>query len=253
MSLARALTKRIRREEPAVTTSPNGQIRYAPGTIRREMISSPTELLSTTNVQALTAPDIAARSVSAKSSSSSVGSSIHSDFSTIDRGFLNATDDSFTDISSPGTPLTPPSEHSKDFFNTKPITTTALLKSEPTPSTPAVPMRSASHSKQAHVEMSRNKSVQRRTPPPENIDKLMVRNSAEMFGPPPQDHPFGRELAKVNETAEDFGAITAILEEEEQELVSKGLYKFSVDDYINEIMDLYRGGVFEDNLSNPWL
>ncbi|RMZ89709.1 hypothetical protein DV736_g3060, partial [Chaetothyriales sp. CBS 134916] len=253
MSLARALTKRIRREEPAVTTSSNGQIRYAPGTIRREMISSPTELLSTTNVQALTAPDISARSMSAKSSSSSVGSTIDSDFSTIDRGFLNATDDSSIDLSSPGTPITPPGEHSKDFFNTKPISVPALLNREPTPSTPIVPMRSASHSKQAHVEMSRNKSVQRRTPPPENIDKHIIRNSAEMFGLPSQDHPFGRELAKVNEVAEDFGATTAVLEEEEQELVSKGLYKFSVDDYISEIMNLYHGGVFEDKLANPWL
>ncbi|RMZ80249.1 hypothetical protein DV738_g2752, partial [Chaetothyriales sp. CBS 135597] len=253
MSLARALTKRIRREEPAVTTSANGQIRYAPGTIRREMISAPTELLSTTNVQALTAPDINPRSVSAKSSSSSVGSSVDSTFSTIDRGFLNSTDDSSIDIPSPSSPLTPLSEHNKEFFNMKPIPAPGLLSGEPTLSSPAVPMRSPSHSKQAHVEMSRNKSVLRRTPPPESIDNLVVRNSTEMFGPTSQDHPFGRELAKVNEVAEDFGAIAAILEEEEQELATKGLYKFSVDDYINEIMDLYHGGVFEDNLANPWL
>ncbi|RMD43539.1 hypothetical protein DV735_g1537, partial [Chaetothyriales sp. CBS 134920] len=239
MSLARALTKRMRREEPAVTTSSNGQIRYRPGTIKREMISAPTELLSTTNVQALTAPDIPSRSVSAKSSSSSVGSSIDSTFSTIDRGFLNANDDSSIE---PSSPLTPHSEHGKDFFNMKPIPAPGLLNGEPALSSPAVPMRSP----------SRAKSVQRKTPPPMSIDNLVVRNSTDMFGPSSQDHPFGRELAKVNEVAEDFGALAAILEEEEQELVNKGLYKFSVDDYINEIMDLYHGGIFEDSLSNPW-
>jgi len=63
-------------------------------------------------------------------------------------------------------------------------------------------------------------------------------------------HPFTKELAKVNEVAEEFGSMTMVLDEEEQEMMSKGLQKFSVSDYIQEIS----GGVFEDQLGlNPWI
>ena len=92
------------------------------------------------------------------------------------------------------------------------------------------------------------------TPPPDSIEKHTIRNSADMFSPQPDDnHPFGRELAQVNEVAEEFGAVKTVLHEEEQELLSKGLCKFSVDDYISEIVGLYGGGVFENRLANPWL
>lgn len=95
------------------------------------------------------------------------------------------------------------------------------------------------------------------TPPPDSIEKPVVRTSLDMFSSRVEDsHPFGRELAKVNEIAEDFGAATTVLDEEEQELLNKGLCKFSVEDYINEISGLYGGGVFEDRLgplANPWL
>jgi len=68
-------------------------------------------------------------------------------------------------------------------------------------------------------------------------------------------HPFGKELAKVNEVAEEFGFSTARLIEEEQDLLSKGLMKFGVKDYLEEIEGLY-GGVFEGKLgplANPWI
>lgn len=78
----------------------------------------------------------------------------------------------------------------------------------------------------------------------------------DIFSPNPNsDHPFGKELAKVNEVAAEFGATSAILDEEEQEILSKGLHKFSVDDYINEIVGLY-GGVYDGKLgpmANPWM
>jgi len=67
-------------------------------------------------------------------------------------------------------------------------------------------------------------------------------------------HPFGRELAQVNETAEEFGATARMLDEEEQEIMSKGLCKFGVEDYLDEIAGLY-GGIFEDKLGSmakPW-
>jgi len=68
-------------------------------------------------------------------------------------------------------------------------------------------------------------------------------------------HPFGKELAQVNEVAEEFGLSTARLVEEEQDLINRGLMKFGVNDYLQEIQGLY-GGVFEDKLgpmANPWI
>lgn len=68
-------------------------------------------------------------------------------------------------------------------------------------------------------------------------------------------HPFGKELAQVNEIAEEFGATARLLDEEEQEMMSKGLCKFNVEDYLDEIAGLY-GGIFEDQLGSmakPWI
>lgn len=68
-------------------------------------------------------------------------------------------------------------------------------------------------------------------------------------------HPFGKELAQVSEVAEEFGATARILEEEEQEILSKGLHKFGVEDYLDEIAGLY-GGIFDGKLgpmSKPWV
>lgn len=94
------------------------------------------------------------------------------------------------------------------------------------------------------------------SPPPTAIAESAASNSGGLLnsasGPA---HPFGRELAQVNEVAEEFGATSAVLDEEEQEILNKGLCKFGVDDYINEIAGLY-GGVFDGHLgplANPWV
>lgn len=60
----------------------------------------------------------------------------------------------------------------------------------------------------------------------------------------------------MNEVAEEFGGTTRRFDEEEAILVSKGLKKFSVDDYLVEVNDLY-GSIFDDQLgpisAGPWL
>lgn len=59
-------------------------------------------------------------------------------------------------------------------------------------------------------------------------------------------HPFGAELAQVNELAEEYSQKdVAIWDEEEQYLVSNGFQKFGVEDYVTEIQGLF-GGVFDD-------
>lgn len=61
---------------------------------------------------------------------------------------------------------------------------------------------------------------------------------------PDVDHPFGAELEQVNELAEEIGARNVmIFDEEEQYLMSHGLLKFRVEDYVDEIQGLF-GGCF---------
>jgi len=51
-------------------------------------------------------------------------------------------------------------------------------------------------------------------------------------------NPFGLELAKVSELAEEYGGgrdNVAIVDPEEQDLISRGLFKFCAEDYMNEI------------------
>ncbi|KAA8570323.1 hypothetical protein EYC84_002626 [Monilinia fructicola] len=55
-------------------------------------------------------------------------------------------------------------------------------------------------------------------------------------------HPFGNELAQVTEIAEEYGITKetlAVVDEEEQELLSRGLFKFRAEDYMSEIQGLF--------------
>jgi len=91
------------------------------------------------------------------------------------------------------------------------------------------------------------------SPPPTAIGQPALRTPVDRSLASP--NPFSKELAQVNEVAEEFGATARLLDEEEQEIISKGLRKFGVEDYLDEIAGLY-GGVFEGKLgpmSNPWI
>lgn len=237
MSLVRNFTRRARAHTRGEEIPRSCSVKYQPGTINRAKISMPTELLSTTNVQALQAPDIRRTSADTPDSSSE---SIHSDdLSSIDKGFNSSVSDL-----SPITPSTPfaDSINEKDFFASKPLITSAA----PVPSTqgnPTLPKRAPSHSKHAHELISRENTYKRSmSPPPTSITEQVSEPS----------HPFGRELAKVAEVAESFAA-PKIVDEEEEEMMSKGLHKFSVNDYLAEITGL-SGGVYEDKITlNPWI
>lgn len=70
-------------------------------------------------------------------------------------------------------------------------------------------------------------------------------------GKPEPGHPFGKELEKVNEIAEEFGIReVGVLDEDEEYLACRGLLKFGAEDYMMEIQDLL-GNVFEDSLLPP--
>lgn len=55
--------------------------------------------------------------------------------------------------------------------------------------------------------------------------------------------------------AEEFGGVSALLDEEEQDLRMKGLLRFGAEDYVNEISGFW-GDVFDERLSelaSPWI
>jgi len=104
--------------------------------------------------------------------------------------------------------------------------------------------------------LARKRSISRMSPPPTTLaGPTVVRNSVDFFTTAEAGHPFGPELAQVNEVAEEFGLTNMDLAREEQELLSKGFMKFDAVDYMQEIDGLF-GGVFEGKLgpmANPWV
>lgn len=71
-------------------------------------------------------------------------------------------------------------------------------------------------------------------------------------------HPFGHELAQVSEIAEEYGISKerlVVVDEEEQELADRGLFKFTATDYISEIQGLFLNA-FSDSqpkMSAMWI
>lgn len=102
---------------------------------------------------------------------------------------------------------------------------------------PVVPKRAVSHTKSASLQRSASRMSTKTS------SASMARSSINMFSAhveTVEPHPFGNELAQVSELAEEFGAKkNMIVDEEEQELVSRGLLKFRAEDYLNEIHGLF--------------
>jgi len=68
------------------------------------------------------------------------------------------------------------------------------------------------------------------------------RSSFDMFrGDVDPEHPFGKELEKLTEVAEEFGDVirTAETQEDMDWMQQKGLAKYCADDYLAEIRPLF--------------
>lgn len=82
-----------------------------------------------------------------------------------------------------------------------------------------------------------------------------------MFSPNSEatEHPFGNELAQVSELVEEYGKSAErlpIVDEEEKELLSKGLFKFRAEDYMSELQDLITstfGDLPKPQMSAMWI
>lgn len=226
-----------------------GQVKFNAGTIKRGNISAPVELLSTTNMLAYNAPDL-------HSATSSSTSSLQSP----DDSELSFSHQSF------GSQITTPDDSPIDsnpvpsYFPKRSATITSHPRSSTSTSSsteaPLVPKRALSHTKRSHQELARKRSLSRLSPPPLNSSRSgpALRTTQDFFQPEP--HPFGKELEQVNEVVEEFGGGHRVLDEEEMLLHNKGLKKFTVNDYLVEIEDLY-GSIFDDQLgpigTTSWL
>ncbi|MCJ1437382.1 hypothetical protein MMC27_006769 [Xylographa pallens] len=255
MSLARALTKRYRSHEtssaPPPTPGRAASTRKFDRNFDRNQISLPIELLSTTNVLAFTAPDL--HDLHNLNNSSSASSATSFDDSSSSRAASSS-----SSISSPDTPsrecspVTVEPNHLSTYFEVPSKARSSVGSHQSTTSVdadaPAIPSRAMSHTKKTHQALARERSQSMiRTPPTSLLPTSAPRSSLDMFSiKPDANHPFGAELAQVNELAEDFGVqdIT-VWDEEEQFLMEHGLQKFTVDDYVNEIQGLF-GGIFDD-------
>ena len=233
MELARAFTTRKRNISDSSRFEPKraASMRRA-GTIKRSAISAPLELLSTTNVLAFKAPNI-------------YGSSDNESEGSIT--FSTSTRATTPDNDSPS-PVEP--NHLSSYFANPNRSASAESKDPNACDSPTIPQRMPSHTKKSHQLAARKRSIQQTVQPPVEIHTLAAtQNSVEMFTQNPEaDHPFGAELTKVNELAEEIGARDVlILDEEEQYLMSNGFCKFGAEDYVEEIM-----GLFGCSYNNPF-
>ncbi|KAA8643597.1 hypothetical protein EYZ11_012804 [Aspergillus tanneri] len=250
-TITRAFTKRHKRPEvSAPMPYREGQVKFNSGTIKRGNISAPVELLSTTNMLAYNAPDLHSAS---SSSNSSLQSADESEMSFAHQSFGSA-------ITTPDD--SPVESHPmQSYFPKRSATVTSHLRSSTSTTsssteTPLVPKRALSHTKRSHQELARQRSLSRMSPPPLNSSRSRPAPppTQDLFQPEP--HPFGKELEQVNEVVEEFGGERCVLDDEELLLLNKGLKKFTVDEYLVEIEDLY-GSIFDDHLgpisSGSWL
>lgn len=256
MALARAFTsRRNKRNDEFAPQRTFSTKNFTGHGASRTKISAPLELLSTTNMLSYNAPDIhTINSPSSDSGEDSHGSSPKS---------YRSPATSVESSSVGSRPGSTEENHLTQFFNASSRNNSTTRSSDGGHSAddaPKVPHRAPSHTASSHQALARQRST-KNIPPPNSIHGLQARNSAAMFSANVEEnnavsHPFGKELAQVNEVAEEFGIRESVVDEEEKILLEKGLMKFGAADYLAEIQDLCGGGVFEDMLlpmGNAWI
>ncbi|KAK3299066.1 uncharacterized protein B0H64DRAFT_89509 [Chaetomium fimeti] len=161
MSLARAFTtRRVKQSIQAAEERTNGRsnsVRGSVGTLRHK-ISSPVELIHTTNMLSYNAPDIHPMSAS------STGSSQRSDDDMSDSALTNGTTPPTSpDVESPAKRSRSPEPNHLSCFFTVPPTQQQTPAPAPAPAArpeaPVVPQRAASHSKKQYNTLVRQRSA----------------------------------------------------------------------------------------------
>jgi hypothetical protein len=269
MSIARGLTKRMKRSDEKNAMAPplprHSQTVRTPGkNIDRNQISAPVALVSTTNMLSYNAPDIATLDVEAMkqmspSLASTADDSDHS-VSTRSRASSQASRETLTDVSSVNSsPTSPAPNHLSGYFaaankNIRKSVSSGNLQRlkeavEEEEPVPAIPERALSHSKRAHERLAQKRSLQSmprshsaRSSQQSARSSREQRVSVDMFRPTIQEesHPFGKELEQLNEVAEEFGSAVRDAEREADLAVmrERNLASFCAADYLAEIQPL---------------
>lgn len=240
------------------------------GPILRHKISAPIQLVHTTNMLSYNAPDLPNPSIG---NSSVKSSSVKSDVDSESNSLAESTPPTSPDVSPADECPSPVPNHLSSYFMAPERAFTPSPKIE---QPPAIPQRSPSHTKKnSYDAIARQRSISRMSKESEHTlaskasfsfsrsSSTSTRASSvsstttgeRKLAPPPvfappafqqrsyakEPHPFGHELAQVTELAEEYGAKDTSLvgDKEAQSLKEKGLFKFTADDYINEIESIF--------------
>jgi ribosomal protein L32 len=260
MSLARAMTRRIKRSDTSSPPPARSQsVKKPSAQFDRSKISLPVALISTTNMLSYNAPDLVdVRHVSSStvSTHSSGDDSDHSASTSRSRAStVNSRDTTLTDASSVDlSPTSPAPNHLSGYFSStgkqvrKSVSTNSLqhVKEEIVAAAPVVPQRALSHSKRAHERLAAKRSLQNmntRGSTGSLRNSREQRSSIDMFSAKivEEAHPFGRELEQLNEIAEEFGGVMRDAETDADLTVmrSRNLAAFCAADYLAEIRPLF--------------
>jgi len=254
MSLARAFTNK--RTKSDVDTMMHLHLGRAASQrtgkpIRRNDISGPVALVSTTNLLSYEAPAIAGTapiSIRIADAKPSVDSSSDDES---DRSMLSmstnptGTDNSSVEISPVSAEAEP--NHLSCYF--KPSFDS---KAQPDPSAapvdsmfdaPSIPKRVPSHSKRAHEHIHRKRAIQRLMSPPGSISSVAEVNPSAFTSPfvgLPTESTYGNGLQKLDEIVEGPASVRHSPEEaaEVAYLNSKNLAHLAASDYLSEIQSL---------------
>ncbi|PFH56761.1 hypothetical protein XA68_16033 [Ophiocordyceps unilateralis] len=255
MSLSRAFTTRRLRLSSNPADGGQQSRRSTVGSMLRHKISAPIELIHTTNMLSYNAPDIVPRTSP-----------------------VDSADDDSTSPSQESTPPTSPEvgsdqcspslqpNHLTLYFKNPSKSMVVVEEEKP----PQIPKRSPSHTKKNSFDaIARSRSVSRlsrdsdlslstkaaqsfsRSPSTStrasSISHVSAPTATKQVTPPPaaasppaDGHPFGQELAKVRELAEEYSTDRRlpVIDEEQQYLDTRGLVKVSADEYLGAIQSL---------------
>ncbi|KAH8602587.1 hypothetical protein B0O99DRAFT_647474 [Bisporella sp. PMI_857] len=258
-SLSRAFTtKRTTKSNDAETSMPQRSLttKHPYGAIRSKKISAPVELISTTNMLSYNAPDIYPRSRSSTTSSTnSDGRSLSSSSTSPSSVGTPFTSPENSSVESSPTTALPEPNHLSCYFGTAPVPTAEEV--------PKIPVRAVSHTKKSAEYMARKRSISRMSSPKNSLQlsrasssskhsttMSTARSSINMFNPDMVENPFGSELAQVSELVEEYGSsketlpvvlppVLPVIDEEERELLSRGLFKFRAEEYVSDLQGLF--------------
>jgi len=253
MSLMRALTRRNKHSDMFAPTRASS-IRKPGNPIKRDQISGPIALLSTTNMISYNAPNI--HTLVAFSDSSRASS--HSSSEETDASI--GPEPSLTDASSVESTSPIEQDHLSGYFPA-PITLTrsaSARRASDFLEAPIIPKRALSHSKRTHASLARKRSLQFSRPGSAQSNRAL--SIADLTGsdrtsPSSIAHPFSQELEQLSEVAEDFAGVArdAAMDVDIAIMQTKGLLKFQAEDYGFEIAEMW-ATIFEPtHMNGGWI